>query len=311
MRDHANTMTTASRNSIDVFMSVKQVSGYLHLNEKKIYTMVNKGVIPATKVTGKWMFPKELIDKWMLDSTHNGLLRDRLIIAGSDDPFLYRIINDFSLSLGNKAIVTYTNTGTRTGLELLNANRVDACCIHWGPAQESRTRHPSLLQQYSSSNNWILIRAYQREQGLLLNSALLGDTAQIPKVFDRQYRWDIHHTGSGSQRFLLEILSRHGLNIDDLNATSHSVTDREAAASINLQQCDIALGTRATANEFRLDFISLGWEHLDFVIPRNIWFRHLFLNLIDKINSDQGLEIANKLGGYNIENCGKLLWGDD
>ncbi len=304
-------MSTVSHHPIDVFMNVKQVSRYLHLNEKKVYSMVNQGVIPATKVTGKWMFPKELIDKWMLDSTHNGLLRDRLIIAGSDDPFLYRIINDFSLSLGNKAVVTYTNTCTRAGLELLNANRVDVCCIHWGPAGESSTRHPSLLQQYSASNNWILIRAYRREQGLLFMPATAEKRPAIPEVFDYQFRWDVRHSGSGSQRFLLEILSKHGLSIDDLNATSNSITDREAAAAINFQQCDIALGTRATAHEFRLDFISLGWEYLDFVIPRDIWFRHLFHNLIEKIDSEQGQQIADRLGGYSIENCGKLLWGDE
>lgn len=304
-------MVSVVNNHLDVFMNVKQVSGYLHLNEKKIYDMVNRGIIPATKVTGKWMFPKELIDKWMLDSTHNGLLRDRLIIAGSDDPFLYRMMNDFSVTLGNKAIVTYTNTSTRTGLELLNADRVDACCIHWGPAQESYTRHPSLLQQYSSSHNWILIRAYQREQGLLYNAGSHNSSTTIPKVFDPEFRWDVHHNGSGSRRFLLEILSKYGLSIDDLNSTSNSLSDREAAAAINLQQCDIALGTRATANEFRLDFISLGWENFDFVIPRDIWFRHLFQNLIDKIDSVQGLQVATDLGGYKIENCGKLLWGND
>ncbi len=304
-------MSTVSHYPIDVFMNVKQVSGYLHLNEKKIYDMVNRGIIPATKVTGKWMFPKELIDKWMLDSTHNGLLRDRLIVAGSDDPFLYRIINDFSLSLGSKAVVAYTNTSTRTGLELLNANRVDACCIHWGPARESTIRHPSLLQQYSTSHNWILIRAYQREQGLLYNSALQNGTTCIPEVFDNKFRWDIHRAGTGSQRFLLEVLSKHGLNIDDLNATSNSITDREAAAAINLQQCDFTLGTRASASEFRLDFVSLGWENFDLVIPRDIWFRHLFQNLIESIDSNQGQQFASKLGGYNIENCGKLLWGDE
>ncbi len=304
-------MSTLSHYPIGVFMNVKEVSGYLHLNEKKIYDMVNRGIIPATRVTGKWMFPKELIDKWMLDSSHNGLLRDRLIIAGSEDPFLYRIINDFSQSLGNKAVVTYTNTNTRTGLELLNANRVDACCLHWGPAQESTTRHPSLIQQYSSSGNWILIRAFQREQGLLFNSTTGNQASEISEFFDRNYRWDVHCNGSGSQRFLLEILSRNGINIDDLNTTSNSLTDREAAAAIHLQRCDVALGTRATANEFGLEFISLGTEHFDFVIPRGIWFRHLFLNLIEKIDSEPAHRLAQELGGYNIENCGKLLWGDD
>ncbi|PVV27107.1 MAG: hypothetical protein B6D79_04100, partial [gamma proteobacterium symbiont of Ctena orbiculata] len=34
-------------------MNVKQVAEYLHLNEKKIYALVNEERIPATKITGK------------------------------------------------------------------------------------------------------------------------------------------------------------------------------------------------------------------------------------------------------------------
>ncbi|HHJ19837.1 MAG TPA: DNA-binding protein, partial [Gammaproteobacteria bacterium] len=54
------------------FLSVRQVADYLQLNEKKIYELANNGTIPATKVTGKWMFPRELIHRWMLDSSHSG-----------------------------------------------------------------------------------------------------------------------------------------------------------------------------------------------------------------------------------------------
>ncbi len=304
-------MSSVLDNQIDVFMNVKQVSGYLHLNEKKIYDLVKKGHIPATKITGKWMFPKELINKWMLDSTHNGLLHDRLIIAGSDDPLLHRIVNEFTESLGNKAIIAYTATGTRNGLELLDANKVDACCIHWGPEKESNTRHPSLLQQYSQNHNWVLIRAFKREQGLIYNSRLLQNRPEIPDIFDQKYRWTIRQSSSGSQRFLMEILSKHRLNADTLNLSGTSLSEREAAASINLQKTDIAPGTRAIANEFGLDFISLGWEVFDFAIPRNIWFRHLFHNLMNRIKSDAGQRIADDLGGYQIINCGKLIWGED
>jgi len=304
-------MSSVFENRIDVFMSVKQVSGYLHLNEKKIYALVSKGQIPATKITGKWMFPKELIDKWMLDSTHNGLLHDRLIIAGSDDPLLHRIVNEFTESLGNKAIITYTATGTRNGLDLLNANKVDACCIHWGPENESITRHPSLLQQYTQNHNWVLIRAFKREQGLIYDSSLHEKTPEIPEIFDQKYRWTVRQASSGVQRFLMEILSKYRLNADLLNVSSTALSEREAAASINLQKSDVAAGTRATANEFGLDFISLGWEVFDFAIPRNIWFRHLFHNLMGRINSDAGQRIADDLGGYQISHCGKLVWGDD
>ena len=295
----------------DVFMNVKQVSKYLYLNEKKIYSLVNDGLIPATKVTGKWMFPKELIDRWMLDSTHNGLLHDRLIIAGNDDPLLYRLILEFTESLGNKALVSYVTSSTRQGLELLNANKVDACCVHWGPEKESSRRHPSLLQQYSKHRDWVLIRAFEREQGLIFNAAAFDKPPTIPEVFDASYRWSIRQQGSGGQRYLMEVLSQHGLNYDQLNLSTTSLSEREAAASIVQKRCDFASGTRAVANEFGLDFISLGWEAFDLAIPRNIWFRHLFQNLVNSIKSDTGQVIANNLGGYHLGQSGQLIWGED
>ena len=43
------------------FMTVRQIAEYLQLNEK-IYALATEEKIPATKVTGKWMFPRELID---------------------------------------------------------------------------------------------------------------------------------------------------------------------------------------------------------------------------------------------------------
>lgn len=292
-------------------MTVKQVASYLHLNEKKIYALVGNGEIPATKITGKWMFPRELVDKWVLDSTHNGLLRDRLSITGSDDSFLHRVINEYSQTLGSKALISYSTTTTRNGLELLNANKIDICCLNWGPDSESKTRHPALLQQYSNSANWILIRALRREQGLIVNRPLADQRLSVAQLFAEEFRWDVALTGSGRQRWLRELLSQHGLNLDHLNETTTSLSLREAAAAVNLGHCDIAPGTRALANEFNLGFISLGWEHLDFAMNRDIWFRHLFQGLVDRIDSGWGHTLTQLLGGYQLEHCGKLIWGND
>ncbi len=298
-------------NHFDVFMNVKQVSDYLHLNEKKIYSLVSDGKIPATKITGKWLFPRELIDRWMLDSTHNGLLHDRLIISGCDDPLLYRIVLGYSESLGNKALVTYTPTGTRSGLSLLETRKVDSCCMHWGPENESYRRHPSLIQQYSRHTDWVLIRAFKREQGLIMHSDLYERCPDTNSLFSVNHRWSVRQKGSGAQRFLMEELSKHGLNDDMLEVSAVALSEREAAAAIIQQKSDIAPGTRAIANEFGLQFISLGWQAVDFVIPRNIWFRHLFQNLIKTIRSDPGTKLAEEMGGYDISDCGDLVWGDD
>ena len=45
------------------FLDVKQAAEYLNLNEKKIDALVSEGRIPGTTVTGKWIFPRELIDR--------------------------------------------------------------------------------------------------------------------------------------------------------------------------------------------------------------------------------------------------------
>ena len=39
------------------FLSTKEVAQFLGVNEKMVYTLVSEKGLPATKVTGKWLFP--------------------------------------------------------------------------------------------------------------------------------------------------------------------------------------------------------------------------------------------------------------
>jgi excisionase family DNA binding protein len=49
-------------------MNTRQVTGYLGINEKKVYALVKTRKIPCTRVTGKWTFPRRLIDAWIEQS---------------------------------------------------------------------------------------------------------------------------------------------------------------------------------------------------------------------------------------------------
>jgi excisionase family DNA binding protein len=294
-----------------VFMNVKQVAEYLHLNEKKIYALVNEERIPATKITGKWLFPRELVDRWMLDSAHGGLMTNRLIIAGSDDPLLYRVIMNFAQDTGAHALISYTPTGTRLGLDLLQANRVDASGIHWGPKDESHTRHPALLRQYNQFRQWVLIRMFRREQGLMISPRLEEQAADPESLVDPRYRWAMRQTGAGAQRFLLEVLSRYGTSADRLNTVATALSEREAAANIAMGVADVAPGARSAAHEYGLSFIPFGWESFDLALPRSIWFRRLFQDLIARLRSPSALAMADTLTGYDLSEAGDLIWGDD
>ena len=295
----------------NAFMSVKQVAEYLHLNEKKVYALVNDGSIPATKVTGKWMFPRELVDHWMHNSAHGGLLTDRLIIAGSDDPLLYRTVLEFAQQTGSHALISYTPTGTRLGLDLLQSNRADVCAIHWGPKEESRVRHPALLRQYSQHPRWVLIHAFRREQGLMFKASLKHKINALDDFFSPRYRWVLRQNGSGAQRFLLEVLAKYNSDMDFLNTTVPAFSEREAAAEIAMDQADVSAGARSAADEYGLEFSPYGWESFDLVLHRSIWFRRLFQSLISQLKSRPCQSISEKLTGYDMSEAGELIWGDD
>lgn len=297
--------------TIPRFMSAKQAGDYLHLNEKKVYALAAEGKIPGTKITGKWLFPRELVDQWLQESTHGGLLTDRLVVAGGDDPLIYRAIMHLANEIQNRALVSYTWTGTRLGLSLLANHRADVCCVHWGPAEESHLRHPGLLRQHPQHREWILVRICRREQGVLIARPHIGAAQEIGHWLRADLRWALRQEGAGSQRFLNEALSGERIEATALHTAATARSERDAAVMLALGRADLAPGTRATAMEFGLGFASLGWEALDFALYRNIYFRTLFQQLLEQVKNVSSQPLARDLGGYDFTECGKLIWAAD
>ncbi len=290
------------------FMSVKQVAAYLQVNEKKIYSLVAEGKIPASKLTGKWLFPRDLVDQWLLESSHGGLLTDRIIIAGSDDPLLTRAITRVANSLQSQALISYTATGSQLGLALLAHGRADVCGIHWGPAEESAYRHPALLRQFGHASDWALVRLFRREQGLLLSPDLWSADAEVEALFRSDVRWVERQEGAGSQRFLRELMSRHEIDPAARRITGRAGTERETASMIAMGQAEVGPGVRAAATEFGLDFLPIGWEAYDLALHRGIFFRNLFQRLLEHLRDKECRREAGMLGGYDLDELGTLVW---
>lgn len=290
------------------FMTVREVARYLRLNEKKVYELVNEGRIPATRLTGKWLFPRNLVDQWLMESSHGGLLTDRMVIAGSDDPLLYRAIMLLAAELRGQASISYAVTGTQLGLTLLARRRADLCGLHWGPEAESGQRHPALLRQYPQHEDWVLVRLLRREQGLIMAPELWAATGRFDQLFRPQVRWVERQEGAGSQRFLQEIIAQHGVDPADRRVTARAYSERDAAASIAMGHADVAPGIRAAAVEFGLDFQPIGWEAFDLALPRGVYFRTLFRRLLEQLRGTECQRLAQLLGGYDLAGVGTLVW---
>lgn len=289
------------------FMTVRQLARYLQLNEKKVYALAAEGVLPGTKATGKWLFPRELIDRWLLETSHSGALTDRLTLSGGEDLLLHRVVLDCAAALGAHALVCYAPTDTRLGLALLDRGRVDAAVIHWGPADESGKRHPALLRHYGNARNWVLVHLFRRTHGLLLSPGLPG-VQSAGELFAGGYRWVMRGEGSGAQRFLLETAAHSRADLALLQCAATVASEREAAMLLRAGTADVAPGSNAVASEFGLGFLPSGWEDVDLVVSRANYFRDLLQRLLQLLKDEQSAERARSLGGYDLSRSGELQW---
>jgi excisionase family DNA binding protein len=287
-------------------LTVQEVASYLRINEKKVYELVKEGSLPATKITGKWLFPRRLVEEWLLESAHAGVLADRLLVAGSDDPLLATALACLAADVGDAALVALSPTGTRGGLALLSRGRTNVCGIHWGSSEASDAQHWRLVRAFHGHQQWTMVRMARREQGVMLSPRLAGggplEALAVPEL-----RWVLRQPGAGSQHFLRSKLHDFGLKLEALNATDVALTERHAASLIVHGRADCAPGVRSAAAEFGLPYLALGWESFDLVLPRSVYFRRLFQDLIALIGSERGRRLAAALEGYDLGPLGQLV----
>jgi putative molybdopterin biosynthesis protein len=116
------------------YMNTRELAKYLGVNEKKVYSLIEEKGLPATKVTGKWGFIKELVDIWLENSTENypsvlHRLKGFLMVAGSNDPLLEFTLDE--VARGDKGFFPFfCNTGSTEGLLMLKEKKVHIAASH-------------------------------------------------------------------------------------------------------------------------------------------------------------------------------------
>ena len=73
-------------------LTTSEAAEYLRLGERKLYELVAEERIPCSKVTGKWLFPRHELDRWVTSGLVRpaGMLPQEAppIVGGSQDDLL-------------------------------------------------------------------------------------------------------------------------------------------------------------------------------------------------------------------------------
>jgi excisionase family DNA binding protein len=46
-------------------LTTDEAAIYLRLSERKLYELVANAAVPCSKVTGRWLFPRAALDRWV------------------------------------------------------------------------------------------------------------------------------------------------------------------------------------------------------------------------------------------------------
>ncbi len=166
----------------------------------------------------------------------------------------------------------------------------------------------SYIDQYLKGQDVALVTLVRREQGLIVAP---GNPKGVGG-FDDLTRDDMGYVnrqrGAGTRILLDYELSQRGIDPAQVRGYGREeYTHLAVAAAISSGTADAGLGVRAAARALDLDFVPVGWERYDLVIPRAFYELALLAPLLALLH-DEGFRAAvAALPGYDVGPMGEVV----
>ena len=298
-------------------LTTREIARFLNINEKMVYTLIAEKGLPATKATGKWIFPRHLVEQWLENQTINypktadplppyhGLL----IISGSNDILLDKAISLFN-RLYPENVAVFGNLGSLGGIRALRRNLCHIASSHL--LQENAQEYNFGVAEEELGQIPGVINFCKREQGLLVGKGNPEKIQGVPDLGRPGIRIVNRPLGTGTRLLLDGELANAGIEGAHIEGYDREVTRHlEVGLEVLSGRADAGPGIRAVAGLLDLDFIPLRWERFDFLIQKDRFFERgvqLFLGLL---NEPVFRELVTDLAGYDLDLCGKMVFPHD
>lgn len=300
----------------DELMSTKELAAYLGINEKQVYALTKAKKIPGSRITGKWTFPKKLIDEWIEESARGGLKKARersrsmegaLLAAGSNDPVLDFLLTEMRQS-HPELYFFCANTGSTDGLKALGSGYTDIAWTHLFD-QKSGTYNVPFIPKYLPDMKSVLVHLFRREIGIVTAPGNPLGISGIEDLALKKARFANRQQGSGTRVLLDYLLNKSGISARAIMGYDQDVyTHVEVGLSVLSGKADAGLATVAVSRLMGLHFIALTQENFEMVVGQSTYFNKGIQALMNVLKSPGFRERFERLGGYNFEDSGKIMY---
>src|SRR5689334_15478890 len=162
-------------------LTTDEAAGYLRLSERKLYELVANAAVPCTKATGRWLFPKAALDRWLAAGLIAPVALAQVpappIVGGSHDPLLEWALRESGSGLASLP------EGSEVGLRRLARGEVASAAIHLHRlAGDDEDANAEAVASMAGLHDAVVLAFARREQGLLVatgNPLRLADVGSI------------------------------------------------------------------------------------------------------------------------------------
>lgn len=304
------------------YMTTKEVADYLGVHEKQVYALIKENKIPCTRLTGKWIFPRHLVDEWLeLDARSSvGMTEEKegvkprqgnyILAAGSNDPILDILLNDMQrISPGIN--IFSSSTGSTEGIALLAKGITDVAFCHLLDPETGEYNIP-FIKSRMNDKKIAVIHLFYRKIGFISSPALKEKVKSFSEIKEKKLRFINRQKGSGTRILLDYHFGKEGIKADDIPGyENEAFTHFEVCLAILSGEADTGIATISAAKLLGLPFEPIRQESFDMVLPHSTFFDKSVQAFIKALMSDDFKKRVSPLGEYDFTNSGGIIYSSN
>lgn len=288
-------------------LNTAEAADYLRIKERKLYELVAESAIPCTKVTGKWLFPRADLDRWLLAGMARpyGVVpaEPPPIVGGSHDPLLQWALVE------SRAGLAILPEGSESGYGRFLKGEVIAAAIHFHDLDNlDGDGNVELVAKEPTLYDAVLVHFCARDQGMLVAKGNPLGLGGIKDLKSTKLRLAVRPDGAGAQLLLIALLKRCGLTLGNLGKTLLAPTGPDIAQAIRAGHADAGIATRAVATAADLDFLPLVTERFDILMRQRDSYRPPLRTFFEIVSTPIFATRAAELGGLDVSRAGQIRW---
>jgi putative molybdopterin biosynthesis protein len=297
-------------------MSTKEVAKYLGIHEKQVYALIKSKRIPSTRVTGKWVFPRKLIDEWIESNAKTGLEQARqksrkiegaLLASGSNDPIL-DMLQTYLRESHPEFYIFSANTGSTDGLKALNMGYTDIAWSHLLDPKSGEYNIP-FLSTHLPNVKPVVVNLFDRDLGFVTAPKNPLGIRGFEDLARKGVRFLNRQKGAGTRVLLDHHLKRLKISSSRISGYEKEVyTHFEVGLSILSKEADVGIATIAVSKLFSLPFIPITRERFDMILDKATFFEKGVQAFMEVLHSQEFRNRVVRLGNYDFGKSGKILY---